>query len=329
MSFSQIKGHKSQIDSLVKSLQSQRVAQSYLFVGQDGIGKSLIAENFAKLLNCEGSNAFDCCDNCSSCLKTQRRMHPDILRIQAEGDSIKIDQMRELKRFFSFASYEAKYKVAIIDGAQFLTIEASNSLLKVLEEPNKTAIIILITPTTDKLLATVVSRCQTIRFKSLSSEMLFSILLDEYNFDQKQLPIYVNYSNGSLGTALRLKGDNFLSFREQIITNLLSNRKDRLAKELFDAPSDNDFKKIVFILLTLVRDSFILRSSFTQGCLINIDHRTDIEGFLKHKTSNEIFLIMGEIIKIYDLVDKSINKRLIVESLLSYVTVSQNEYSYH
>jgi len=330
MAFSQIKGHSSQIDFLINSFQNNRIAQSYLFAGQEGIGKSLIAKNFAKLLNCEGEDDNGCCDVCSSCFKTERGVHPDILYVKGEApNSIKIEQIRDLKRFFSLAPYEAKHKIAIIDGAQFLTIEASNSLLKVLEEPNKSAILILIATAADKLLPTVVSRCQVIRFKNLPSDILSSILCDEYNFSREDAQIYINYSNGSLGMVLRLKEEDFISLRKDILMNIFNNKRNAFAKQLFSASGNQDLKRIVFILLTLIRDSAILKSSNVRSCLINIDYCSQIEEFFKYKTTDEVLLALGNSIEIYNLIDKNINKRLIIENLLNFIAPRQNTRAYN
>lgn len=322
MSFSEIKGHKAQIDLLVSSHQNNRIAQSYLFIGRRGIGKSRVAKEFVKFLNCQENNNISCCDKCISCSKVERFLHPDILYLGSNNDeSIKIEQIRNLKWFFSLAPFEADYKIAVIDGADYLTVEASNSLLKILEEPSKKAILILIATAEDKLLPTVVSRCQIIRFQGLPPDALRSILYSDYNFAQEDLQVYLNYSNGSLGSALKLKEADFMSLRENIISDfLLRRRPDAMRNQLLNTSNSQELKRVIFILLTLLRDSCILKSSSMQEYLMNADYCREIEEFYRYKTSDEVLSILERIIEIYNLIDKNTNKRLIVESILSHIT---------
>ena len=331
MSFNEIKGHESQIDLLVSSLQNKRIAQSYLFVGKVGIGKSRVAKEFAKLLNCEEDNGIDCCDKCITCSKIGRSLHPDVLCVQSDGtEAIKIEQIRNLKWFFSLAPFEADYKIAIIDGADFLTTEASNSLLKMLEEPNKKAILILIATTQDRLLPTVVSRCQIVRFRGLSVDTLCSILCADYNFSRKDSRIYTNYSNGSLGLALKLKEADLMSLRENIISNsLLKNRINIIEDALFNASNSQDFKRIMFILLTLFRDSFILKTTHAEDLVTNIDYCAEIREFYKYMNAQQSILVLDKIMETYKLIDKNINKRLIIASILSYITLYRNTQLHH
>lgn len=321
MSFKEIKGHDLQIDFLVKSFLNGRLKQAYLFVGKEGIGKALVAKNFVKFLICENKMNNDCCESCSSCLRINSRNHPDVLFINSDNqEAIKIEQTRELKHYFTLSPYEANYKVAVIEQAGRLTIEAQNSLLKILEEPSKNSIIILIAKAKQNLLPTIVSRCQILNFNSLPYQTLFSILCAEYNFNEKEARITANYANGSLGAALNFRETNFLSLRDKITATFFSRDKENLKKQLYGITDDMEFKMALFIMLTLFRDSFILKAFCSQKDMINNDYFDQIQKFYRDINLKDALSLSNKILELYDLVDKNINKRLIIENIVERIS---------
>ena len=171
MSFSDIKGQDTAVSSLKNAIRNNRLAHAYIFAGPEGCGRSLLARNFAKVLNCE-KEKDDACDSCASCKKINKDVHPDVKWLNKDGKSsqIKIDQIRRLEKQIALKPYEAKYKVFIIKDASFMTVEAANSFLKTLEEPPPNSVLILIAERPRDLFATIVSRCQLIRIKPLSVE---------------------------------------------------------------------------------------------------------------------------------------------------------------
>jgi DNA polymerase-3 subunit delta' len=153
MSFESIAGHKKQITFLQKSIEIGKVAHAYIFAGQSFTGKKLVAQEFAKLLLSA--------DN-------EKKFHPDFMQINSEV-GIKIEQVRDLIYKLSLLPYQSKYKIALIDNAEDMTVEAQNALLKVLEEPKSYTCIILVTSNPQKLLRTISSRAQKINFGPVAS----------------------------------------------------------------------------------------------------------------------------------------------------------------
>lgn len=142
---------------------SGRVPNAYLFVGADP--KALFDEALllAGVLNCSEKAELGCgtCDNCE---KIARRVHPDLLVISNPGKSIKIDEIRGIADFVRFGPTYASWKVIIVDNADLMTEEASNSFLKTLEEPHGNILFILTTTRESRILRTISSRCQKILF---------------------------------------------------------------------------------------------------------------------------------------------------------------------
>lgn len=160
-SFSDIIGHKAQLEYLISNIETGDLAHAYLFIGEEGIGKKRVAFNFIESLMCEKDSLS--CGKCDSCLKIKKNIHPDLLVISNEG-VIKIDQVRTLISQANLKPFSAKYKVFLIDNADTMTTEASNALLKTLEEPSGRAVIILIAKDKTSLLPTIVSRSRVIKF---------------------------------------------------------------------------------------------------------------------------------------------------------------------
>jgi len=147
---------------------------SFLFVGQAKDAKINTAKELAKFLNCslKGQNGIEnYCGRCNNCQMIEQNYHPDIVLTEPKGASatIKIDDIRRLKERVYLKPFQAVKKFFIISEAQRLTQEASNALLKVLEEPPEDAFLILVSPTASQLLPTIVSRCKLIRFHSVKS----------------------------------------------------------------------------------------------------------------------------------------------------------------
>ena len=157
--------------ALLSGVRSHRLPPAYLFIGPAGVGKHTTAVALAKALNCVTSNG-DACDHCSTCLRIDRQVHPDIHLLEPQGQAIKIDQIRQLQGVLTLQAYEARVKVAILDDAGQLTIEAANSLLKILEEPPSQTLFVLVSQQLGNLPATLISRAQVLRFGVKTPEQI-------------------------------------------------------------------------------------------------------------------------------------------------------------
>ena len=155
--FKDIIGHNEIIKRLKNIISSGRIANAYVFSGPPEVGKEFVAINFAKSLNCLADTEKPC-DKCISCKKIDSGNHPDVRQIKPEGTKLKIDQMRLLQKQGNYRAVEGKYKIYIINESEKMTPEAANSLLKILEEPPGTMVLILITSMYNALLPTIRSR---------------------------------------------------------------------------------------------------------------------------------------------------------------------------
>jgi DNA polymerase III subunit delta' len=145
MSFSDIYGHERAITILKKAIAQKRVGHAYLFSGLNAIGKRTIACRFAQALNCEQAQELhDACGQCPACLKIRHASHADLINIKADGQFIRIAAIREIQEQMKFKPLEGGWRVIIIDDADKMRDEAANALLKTLEEPTASNILILV-----------------------------------------------------------------------------------------------------------------------------------------------------------------------------------------
>ena len=188
---------------LQKSIQSNTISHSYMFVGIQGIGKKIIAKEFAKNILClNQDNSKNC--TCKSCIEFETNNNPDFSIIEPDGNSIKIEQIRELQKKIQEKPIISNCKVYIIDDADMMTQEAQNCLLKTLEEPPEYATIILIGSNENLFLTTIKSRCMILHFEPISNENIKKYLQNELgisNIDDEMLDIF----QGSIGKAIDLK----------------------------------------------------------------------------------------------------------------------------
>lgn len=176
MPFADIIGHDGPKRKIRTALGQQTIGHAYLFSGDEGIGKRLTAVRFAQALSCEtppASSQPDSCGECRACRQVATGTYPDALMVQPEREKanpqIKIDQVREIERHMIYRPLFSSHKICIIDDADRLTTNAANAFLKTLEDPPEHSVFILVTSQPFRLLATVRSRCLTLKFSSATS----------------------------------------------------------------------------------------------------------------------------------------------------------------
>lgn len=201
--FEKIHGHQTITNHLEKEIKTKEVSHAYLFSGIDGVGKKKTAREFAKALLCQEPEHHGN-DQCAVCTQIDHDNYPDVKIIgpKAGEASIKINQVREMISELSIKPYSGNWRINIIDGAEKMTPEAQNSLLKSLEEPLSYNIFILMTSHPQSILPTIQSRCQSYHFQPLSLRDMEKIIADNPEFDKKAKTEAMLAAGGSPGMAL-------------------------------------------------------------------------------------------------------------------------------
>jgi len=186
--FSEIIGQEHVIQTLTNAISSGMISHAYLFSGPRGSGKTTIARLLAKAINCQErkEGEYEPCNKCSSCKEITEGRAIDLIEIDAASHR-GIDEMRELRDGIGFLPTKSKYKVFIIDECHQLTKEASNALLKTLEEPPSHAIFILATTEIHKMIPTIISRCQRFDFRKLTVPEIIKRL--EYILEKEKIKV--------------------------------------------------------------------------------------------------------------------------------------------
>ena len=169
--FSDVVGQEHVTRTLSNAITSDRIAHAYLFVGPRGVGKTSLARIFAKALNCEKGPGPTPCDACSTCKEIVAGTSLDVLEIDGASNN-GVEQVRELRDTVRYAPSSARYKIYIIDEVHMLSAAAFNALLKTLEEPPAHAKFIFATTEPQKILATILSRCQRFDLRRINTALI-------------------------------------------------------------------------------------------------------------------------------------------------------------
>ncbi len=227
MSFHDIYGHEKKIEIIQKTLAKKRIGHAYLFSGIPAVGKRTLALEFIKALNCDKVDSLhDSCGECVSCRKTQRKSHPDIFSVEADGQFIRIDSIREIQKRIRCKPLEARMRAFIIDDADKMNDQAANALLKILEEPSPSNILILVTARPYSLPSTIISRCQHMRFNPLSSKTVAKFLIAQQGMDNQKASLLAALSGGSIGNAMELNKEDIIVYRTELLKLLSITRRE-------------------------------------------------------------------------------------------------------
>ena len=240
--FENILGNEKNKKILEKAINIKKMSHSYIFWGTEGIGKKIIAKEFAKQILCLGDNKPDC--KCKSCIEFDSENNPDFQLINSENDKIKIEQIREMQRKIAEKPIISHHKVYIIDNADRMTPEAQNCLLKTLEEPPEYIVIILICSNENNLLSTIKSRCTRLHFDKIENSEIVDYI-NKNEPDKNITPNIIEFAQGSIGKALKLS-ENIEIYEnvEKLIEQMKS--KDLIdimksAEQLYKSKEEIDF----------------------------------------------------------------------------------------
>lgn len=306
--------------NLANSHDNKRLAHGLLFHGAKGIGKNDFAVEFAHWLICEQPLADKACGKCKACMLIQADSHPDIinLRPEEEGKAIKIDQVRELIEKISLTSHGQRHRVIIVSPADALNINASNSLLKTLEEPPANTILILISDTPSKLMATIRSRTQMIRFDLPSTEQSMQ-WLNQQNLDKPELVLKL--SAGAPLAAIAMTKDKGLLIRDKLFKNwqeLANGSADALesasmwVKDGFKIKANLPLNWVSSWILDMIR---ALQGGHIEN-MVNTDYSQTLQNLAGQVDLKSIYGLFDRLNDTIRLADTSANQQMLIEGLL-------------
>lgn len=241
-------------------LMGERVPTSFMISGPRGSGKKTLACVWAQALNCEIGRFHEDC-GCGACRRTKDNVHPDVrwFGLDEEAYSIKIDEIHQLIHWAGFHPLEGNRKVFVFNGAERMTEEAQNALLKTLEEPPPDSVILLLTENPALLKPTLASRCFAIKMQPLPCELIRKILRERYQWSEEEASKAARFSRGRLGVALELKDQNMKEARGNLLREIVAQPVEGL--ERWVGKKRVEVLKAIEFLELLIRDLLVYRET--------------------------------------------------------------------
>lgn len=321
--FDEVVGQQPIIQTLKNAIVQNRIAHAYLFCGPRGTGKTSIAKIFAKMLNCEDESNKPC-GKCINCKMVQNGSHPDIIEIDAASNN-GVDEVRNLIDKVKYAPMQGKYKVYIIDEVHMMTTGAFNALLKTIEEPPAHVVFILATTEPNKVIPTIISRCQRFDFNKVSQkdiEKRLSIVCKEekIEIDSEAISLIAQLADGGMRDSLSIL-DQCIAYCSSNITvdnvreiygvlttsdigmlfeHLYTHEVDALIQQIQECSDKGmDLKRLTSDFITLLKESIILDYS-SNSQLVSNTHKEVIEKYLLKSPSPFRFNVLNELMDVFN-----------------------------
>lgn len=321
--FEDVAGQKHVVKTLQNAVVQNRIAHAYLFCGPRGTGKTTIAKIFAKMINCENETSKPC-GNCTNCKLVQQGNHPDIIEIDAASNN-GVEEVRDLIEKVKYAPINGKYKVYIIDEVHMMSSSAFNALLKTIEEPPAHVLFIFATTEPQKVLPTIISRCQRYDFTKVSiNDMMNRIkdILKEENlkYEEEAIRLVCQLADGGMRDALSIL-DQVIAYSTEEITvdavnaiygiltvdekiQILQLVADKKAKECIEKVQEFidkgiDIKRTTIDFIDILKETVI--HDYSKDCsLLTILNDEEVYRAKIGKTTNERLKMIDELMNTFD-----------------------------
>ena len=318
-------GHDEILNYLDKSIKSDRLAHAYLFLGPEDVGKETVARWWLEKILHEGSKGGE---------RHSLETHPDVAVIERIHDEktkkmkklISIEQIRDLRDKISLTSFLNTYKVALIREAEHMSIEASNALLKTLEEPAGKTIIVLLVTDLARLPETITSRCQVIKFRIIPEKLIYDELINR-EATREEAELLSRLSAGSPGVALKFFEDNerLEEYKSEVrefldITSSAIWKRFNFADSKISTRGDREeivrgVKKILSIWQGVIRDALLL-SLGNKELMVNYWAIDEISDWSKQHQVEQMVVLLNKIKQTEKEISQNANIRLAIENFL-------------
>jgi len=327
-------GHEWAVDMLRMHVVSGTTRHAYLFAGPPGLGRRTLALRFAQALNCQTPVAAGTpCGECRDCRQIAAMQHADLSIIEptirdpnnpgelipAPNGEIRIQQIRALQKTINLQPYQSRHRVLVFLRFHQANEQASNALLKTLEEAPSYAVLILTADNPEQLLPTIVSRCEVLRLRPLSLETVQKALEDR-GVERSLARLSAHISGGRFGYAVQLTEDRaLLEQREERLNDLQglisASRVEKFAYADKLARDKDAMRQAILVWLSYWRD-VMLRSAHAETPLVNVDRNLEIEALAGRLDLSAARAVVGRLEGVLAKMEKNVNAKLLAEVLL-------------
>ncbi|MDD4994609.1 MAG: AAA family ATPase [Candidatus Pacebacteria bacterium] len=278
----------------------QRLVQNLLFWGEESTGKMTTARVFSEALLCSHNKKWERCNECSSCKMINQGYHPDLMIIEPEKNSVKIEQIKKGLEFLIYHPQISSLRILIIDKADKMTEDSQNALLKTLEESRDNILIILVTDAHKKLLSTIRSRLLSLRFIRATDKKIIDFLHKEYSLPQEEASLIAERAEGKIGKVIRLMDPDY--------KKVLDKKREYLIKIL-----NQDFSKQSLYFKEITEDKKELSSTLEEWLRMLKSNKESSR--LNLSLDKRTKLISSLLKAIYLIIDTNINRQLLMENV--------------
>lgn len=327
--FDEIVGRQDLVEHLKNAMKMDKVSHAYIFSGEKGAGKKMLARVFAKALQCQGDGE-EPCGECLSCRQADSRNHPDIMEvIHDKPNSISVDDIRDqVVSDVQVRPYSSKYKIYIIPDGEKMTVQAQNALLKTIEEPPEYVIVMILTSSTSSLLPTILSRCVLLNVKPVSDEQVKDYLMEHVKVPDYQADICVAFAQGNIGKAVRLASSEHFAEIKMAAIHLVTHIKQMDVSEISAAVKavsefKMDIRDYLDILAVWYRDVLYFKATNDANGIIFKDNLRSIQEQTKRSSYEGIEQILEGLHKAKMRLTANVNFELTMELL--FLLIKENQ----
>lgn len=315
-------GHDWAVEMLRQHVQHDALRHAYLLTGPAGVGRRSLAIRLAQAIQCQTPAAPGVpCRTCRACRQIEAGQNIDLMvtQAEAEGGTLKVEQVREVTKFLSLKPYASPFKVVIFLRFEEANANAQNALLKTLEEAPAHALLLLTADNAEQLLPTIISRCEVLRLRPMRAAAVTEFLVSQ-GIDAEKARLLGHLSGGRPGYALRLAADEkALAFRAEKLDDLRellgSSRRARFAYAEKLAKEKDTFRQALFIWLSFWRD-VLLQAAMSGAPLTNLDRAEGVARLGERLSLSEARRLTEQCEQAIERLEKNVNARLLAEVTL-------------